>query len=274
MAGWQTVDAVRNNARRDPVTEAAAGDVKLFTAADIKKWREQLTELGQLPESTPAGWSKSLIDPAMLLTFFPKLSLREGHVLRAYVFKENGNSNGFVWALPADAEFPDADACPRLESHFLKPPKPFDALDDMMEAIAGDDSPESYLQASILRRELKEFGSGWHGIVWGMNTVLDDSPWNHPPGVEEESMPMYPTSKPEEWKWLVPKPENWKPELRLEQNRAIVTFYSYTALAAELDNGKQEKERIIRHTETYRRGKYRPLIVETKLAEGPVSVVP
>jgi hypothetical protein len=241
-------------------------------AADIKKWRERLTELGRLPEETPNGWSKSRVEPAKLLTVFPDLKVREGYVLRAYVFKEEANSNGFVWALPADAEFPEPDDCPRLESHFLKPPKPFDALDDMMEVIVGDDSPESYLHASILRRELKEFGGGWHGIVWGMNTVLDDTPWNPPPRDEEDVGPMYPESKPAEWNWIAAKPESWKPEVRLEKDKAIVTFYSYTPLSAELDNGEEEKERIIRHTETYRRGKYRPLVVEKKLAEGPHAV--
>jgi len=258
--------------RRNPTTESGGEVVKQFTAAEIKQWRKKLNELSQLPEATPNGWSKSRIDPSRLLTVFPELQVREGYVLRAYVFKEEANSNGFVWALPADAEFPEPDDCPRLESHFLKPPKPFDALNDMMEVIAGDDSAESYLHASILRRELKEFGGGWHGIVWGMNTVLDDTPWNPPPRDEEDAGPMYPESMPAEWKWIAPKPESWKPEVRLEKDKAIVTFYSYTPLSAELDNGEEEKERIIRHTETYRRGKYRPLVLEKKLAEGPHAV--
>jgi hypothetical protein len=257
---------------RPPV--AGADIVQKFTAAEIKKWREQMTVLGRIPQETPNGWSKSRVDPAKLLTVFPDLRLRAGYVLRAYLFKEDANSNGFVWALPADATFPAPNDCPRLESHFLKPPKPFDALDDVMEVIAGDDSPASYLHASLLRRELKEFGGGWHGIQWGMSTVLDDTPWNQPPRSEEDSMSMYPESKPEEWKWVAPRPESWRPEVRLEKNEAIVTFYSYTPLAAELDDGKEEKERIIRHIETYRRGKYRPLVAERKLAEGPNVVAP
>lgn len=248
--------------------------VKKFTAAEIVRWRERLTELGQLPPETPNGWSKSRVEPARLLTVFPELRMRDGHVLRAYVFKEEGNSNGFVWALPSDAEFPAPEDCPRIESHFLKPPKPFDALDDMMDAITGDDSPESYFHASILRREFREFAGGWHGISWGFNTVLDDSPWKRPPEGEAESRSMYPDSKPGEWKWRAPQPLSWVPEVRLEKSQAIVTFYSYTPLAVELDNGELEKERIIRHTETYRRGKYRPLIKEQKLAEGPNAVSP
>lgn len=266
------VVAFAETTRRNPTTASGDDVVKQFTAAEIKQWRKKLNEVSQLPAATPNGWSKSRGDPARLLTVFPELQIRKGFVLRAYVFKEDANSNGFVWALPVDADFPEPDDCPRLEFHFLKPPKPFDALNDMMEAIVGDDSLESYLHASILRRELQEFGGGWHGIKWGMNTVLDDTPWNPPPRNQEDAGPMYPDSMPDEWKWIAPKPENWKPEVRLVKDKAIVTFYSYTPLYVELDNGEEEKERIIRHTETYRRTNYRPLVVEKKLAEGPNAV--
>ena len=255
-----------------PVDPANAARVAKFTAHQIRSWRQKLVELSALPMDTPNGWSKSRIDPARLLTVFPRLRLREGYLLRAYIFKEDGNSNGFVWALPADAAYPEPEECPRVESHFLHPPKPLDALDDVMEAIGGDDSPESYFQASLLRRELKEFGGGWHGIVWGMHTVLDDNPWKARARDDEESMSMYPTSLPSEWKWFTPQPTTWTPEVRLEQNQASVRFYSYTALYAERDDNEIEKERIIQHTETYRRGKYRPLVVEKKLAEGPNAV--
>jgi hypothetical protein len=256
------------------VPTVAADALARFSAQQIRQWREKLVELSQLPAEGPNGWAKSPIEPAKLLTVFPKLRVREGYVLRAYVFREDGNSNGFVWALPAEAAFPPPGECPRVESHFLNPPKPFDALDDMMEAIAGDDSLESYFQASILRREFKEFGGGWHGIQWGMHTVLDDSPWKGPPPRADTPPHDRPESKPEEWKWLTPQPTTWTPEVRRDGDRVVVTFYSYTPLSGDFDNEKMEseKERIIRHAETYRRGKYRPLVVEKKLAEGPNAI--
>jgi hypothetical protein len=222
----------------DPPT-AGAGVVKRFTAQAITQWREQLTELGYLPEGTPDGWSKCRVDPAKMLTVFPELRVRQGYVLRAYVFKEDANANGFVCALPADADFPEPDDCPRLESHFLTPPKPLDALDDIMEVIEGDDSPESYLHASILRRELREFGGGWHGIQWGMNTVLDASPWESVPTVGDEPATDRPTSKPHDWKWRSPQPETWSPEVRMDQNQVVVTFYSYTRQIPPLGRGKE-----------------------------------
>ncbi len=157
-----------------------------------------------------------------------------------------------MWALPADAEFPEAKDCPVLESHFLKAPKPLDALDDVMEGIDGDNSLESYLQATILRRELREFASGWHGVVWGFSTILDDDPWKKTAKPEAAEDPLKrPQSKVNEWKWIGTKPDKWSPEVRREANQVTVTFFSYTPLVAE---GKTEqeliKERIIRHTET------------------------
>ena len=268
-----------------PPSTAPAGDVQLiatseqgsggeaqvaqFTAEQIRTWRTQLAEWAAMPESAPEGWSKSRHNPEKLLTLFPELKVRQGYVLRAYQFRAEGNGNGFVWALPVDAEFPEPDECPRLQGHFLKPPKPLDALDDLMEAIEGDDSPMSYLQASILRREWGDFGAGWHGIDWGTHTVLDDSPWKGGPQRDDELPGKRPTSRPGEWKWFAAQPDTWTPHVRLEPNRAIVTFYTYTAMAKDGAAEEEEKERIIRHTDTYRRGKYRALVVEKKIAEGP-----
>jgi hypothetical protein len=102
--------------------ESTGPAVKRFTAAEIAAMRDKMTTLGGLPADTPNGWSKSKIDPAKILTVTPAIKLRTGYMLRAYVFKEEGNSNGFVWAMPADAEFPEPKDCPILESHFLKAP--------------------------------------------------------------------------------------------------------------------------------------------------------
>jgi hypothetical protein len=267
----------------EPEKLAATGDLFALRASDksdapllqrfselqIRLWRERAREISQLPETTPDGWSKCPIDPAKLLTVFPRLKIREGYVLRAYVFKENGNCSGFVWALPADAGFPEPDDCPRLESHVLKPPKPFDALDDVMEVIVGDDSVASYFQASLLRRELKEFGTGWHGVTWGMNMVFDEDPWKSRPDLPQDSLARFPTSDPAAWKWWGAKPISWVPEGQMEAARVIITFYSYTPLAADAPGNEIEKERIYRHTDLYRRGKYRPLVIDRRIAEGP-----
>jgi|GEM_PF-1024792 len=257
-----------------PPPVAGGETVKRFTAKQIKQWRERAAKIGAIPEGTPEGWSKSRVDPKKVLDVFPNLRLRKGYALRAYVYRSDGNSSGFVWALPEDAGYPAPADCPRLESHFLKPPKPFDALDDVMEAIDGDDLPEAYLQASIFRREIREFGAGWHGVRWGFFTVLDANPWDRAAAKGDDSPLSRPRSKPQQWKWMAPKPTQWSPEVRIERDRAVVTFYSYTPLVGHQDDNKIEKERILLHTDTYRRGKFRPLVLEKKLAEGPDAISP
>jgi hypothetical protein len=238
-----------------------SGDVARFTAAEIAKLRGRVAEIAMVPESTPEGWSKSKLDPTKLLTVFSALRLREGFTFRAYQFKDEGNGNGFVWAMPVDAEFPAPADCPRLESHFLKAPKPYEALDDAMEAIEGNDTAEAYLQASLLRRELKDFGALWHGVLWGTHHVVDDDPLKGA-GAENADPMRTPMSKPEDWKWLEPRPTDWQPRVVLEPDRAVVTFYTYSGF---------EKEKLFRHIDVYRRGKYRPRVEEAVVAEGPAG---
>ena len=60
----------------------------------------------------------------------------------------------------------------------LEPPKPSDALDEFMEAIDGDGKPWSYLCASLLARELAEFGAMWHGCGWSEHAILGENPFN------------------------------------------------------------------------------------------------
>lgn len=238
---------------------ATAEEVVRFSAGDVAKLREKATQLVVVPETTPAGWSKSRVDPTQLLTLFPALQLRQGFTLRAYQFKEEANGNGFVWAMPVDAEFPQPEDCPRLESHFLKAPKPFDALDDVMEAIDGDDTAAAYWQASLLRRELKDFGAMWHGIVWGTHHVVDADPLTQRPALNADPLKV-PLSRAARWKWLEAKPTDWTPRVKLEDDRATVTFYTYSGF---------EKEGIYRHVDVYRRGKFRARLEDVKIAEGP-----
>ena len=70
-------------------------------------------------KSRRAGY-KSNIDPARLVDLFPPLKLRKGYQLRAYLFREGGNGNGVVWAMPEDAPFPEPNECPTLENHLFK----------------------------------------------------------------------------------------------------------------------------------------------------------
>lgn len=239
----------------------------------IRAIRDQVTQLSfpddaveeEQAADEPAGWAKSPVDPTRIVGFFPSLRLRPGYVLRAYVFREDGNANGVVWALPADAEFPEPEDCPKLENHLLRAPKPWDAIDDVMEAIEGDGSQWSYVAASLLRRELAEFGARGHGCRWSLHAVLEQDPFRDVPADESDPGLDRPTTPASQWEWTEPQPRDWAPQVRMEQDRVTVTFYTYCGL---------ETQTIYRHTDIYRPGKYRPRVAEQKIATGGPGFLP
>lgn len=232
-----------------------------YTAKEVEMLREKVRKVSQEGmENVPDGWTKGRRDVAQVVALFPTLKIREGFRLVAYVFREGGNGNGFVWALPADAEFPEPADCPKLETHFLNPPKPFDALEPS-EVIEGDGSPDSYLQASLLRRELNDYAASWHGLAWTAHTILDGIPEaRNPEDVDVDPLKQPGTPK-NRWKWKEAEPLDMNPTVRFDGDRVTVTFFTFCPL---------EQERLFRNIDVYRRGKYRPVKVEDKveIAEG------
>lgn len=58
------------------------------------------------------------------------------------------------------------------EDGIIKPIKPKYALDSFMQALDGDKSPLSYLQAAVLYHEINEYGTSWHYISWKQEVIL------------------------------------------------------------------------------------------------------
>lgn len=252
--------------RRAASSSGASKPEKLaFSAAKIRKLREEAVKIAQVPQEGPNGWSKSTVDPNKVLELFKPLRLRKGFVLRAYQYREEGNGNGVVWAMPIDAEFPEPKDCPTLDSHLLKAPKPSEALDDVMEAIEGDGTPWSYLAASMLRRELSDFGAAWHGVQWSLHFVLDEDPWMADPPKPDEPPLDRPTTKAAEWTWIEESPKDWRPRVTVDKDRVTVTFYTFSPI---------ETQRLFRHTDTYKSGKLRAKVEEKVIATGGPGVMP
>ena len=80
-----------------------------FKAKKISQLRRRASKAAELPDDVPSGWSRSNVDPMGVLDVFKPLQLKDGFVLKAYQFREGGNGNGFVWAMPTDADFPDPE---------------------------------------------------------------------------------------------------------------------------------------------------------------------
>jgi len=183
------------------------------------------------------SWSRSSVDPEKFLGVFKALRLKEGFGLRAYEFRQGGNGNGVIWAVPVDAPVLEPDECPRLDKGFLQPPKPPGAV-PLMSVIEGDDSPWSYLSASILGREAAEFGAVWHGSSWTEARILGKPPWD---------MASLDASPSEVWEWQDAVPDPWCPTYTEQDATKVIALHVYTCL---------EMERIYRATDTYQSGRY------------------
>ena len=111
-----------------------------------------------------------------LLALFPSLHIKPGFELRAYLYRVDGNGNGFVFAVPEGAPLRGPNEFLTEETSPHRSPKPPEALADFRQAIEGDGSPESYFEASFFTREAYEFGAVWHGSSWGSHKILTSNP--------------------------------------------------------------------------------------------------
>ena len=190
-----------------------------------------------------------------------------GFRLVGYRFGASGNGNGIVYAVPADvtAMLPEASLTDPDSLWF--PPVPEGSLPTVMGAVAGDGSPASYLEASILAREFAEFGARWHGCSWVTHTVLDADPFQiasesrH--SIAANGFPNM-TKDTALWVWKTKRPEAWAPSVEFSEDPVVVTFHTFSAL---------EGERLIRVRDKYQGGSYKATTSTRVLAAGPGGFV-
>lgn len=222
-----------------------------FNIDDINNIRSNLTEIRKPLYKSPQGWSKSVVDPNRLIDYFPALRIKTGYKLVSYQFIEDLNGNGFVWAIPCDASFPEPDQCQWLVGRsflkFFEVPKPLGALDDFMECIEGDDTPLAYLSASIFARETNEFGAIWHGCRWDTHEILSSELKKIDP------IPYALVLKD------MKRPVKLTPRVIVGRDTVKVIFYTYSGL---------NEEAVCRHVDTYKRGSYVFTTEETIVAKG------
>jgi len=216
-------------------------NVSHFSLAYINRLIRRAGNAARLGEDGRDGWQTAKVDFERIVSIFDHLRIRTRYVLCAYTFREGDNGNGFVYAMPVDVPFPEPEECPTDSSHFLNPPVPAAALPNVMAAIDGDGTPESYIQASLLARELHEFGARWHGCDWSTQQMLASNPRTH----RVRTRPMG-VLNPARWEWLENPEEDWRPRVNLAAAHEVV-FYTYSALG---------RETLTRHMDRYRVNTY------------------
>jgi hypothetical protein len=238
--------------------------VESFSATTIKELRIRARDLLPSAKDVPNGWSLSPTNPSQIVTLFRSLRLKAGFTLQAYLFKNSGgDGRGIVWALPEDHVLPDPGNRPALIRWLWHPMKPRAALRNCMEAITGDGTPNSYLCASILARELAEFGARWHLLSWTTEDILDKDPWIEPPPQGSFICDFNPDDS---WEFHAPRPgpNEWCPRVWVGEDSAIVSFITYSA---------HIEQRLQRITDRYPIGSYVFSTEAARLATAPSGYI-
>ena len=232
-----------------------------FDIDSVKALRRSARASARPSLDGPNGWATADSDPADVVACFPPLRVREGHELHAYQYRADGNGNGIVWAVPART--------PQLAPSELgakedlrKPPRPPEAIDDLMAAIDGDRSAWSYLCASILARELHELGALWHGCSWSDETILASAPWATPASADGAA--DIPESAQADWQITGDLPSDWRPLVTRDGTTVIVRFYTYSEIGSATVYEKEDR---------YTEGGYTHESRETNIASGPSGFV-
>jgi len=187
---------------------------------------------GQLSASTPGHWLVSTLNPGAALLKLPGLQLKSGFRLISYLYRAKSNGAGVVWAIPeAFGTTAQLEKAIATAGALDQPPKPEFALTDFMQAIEGDRSPQSFILASILRRELLEIGALGQHRNWGHHCLIDLAPAQVT------------------WQWQTDPPKDLSPKVRLlPDHQAAVEFFSCRTAAPVA---------LFRHIDQYLPGQYK-----------------
>jgi hypothetical protein len=146
-------------------------------------------------------WVVSTINPAAALMKLPGLRLKSGIRMVSYLYQGKEDGLGIVWAVP-EALSTTSALEKGMSGDIARPPKPGGVLEHFMEAVEGDRSPASLMVASLLRRELEEFGATGKRSNWSHHQLIDAIPsqakwqWQgQPPGDLSAKVKVMPDGK-------------------------------------------------------------------------------
>jgi hypothetical protein len=195
------------------------------------------------------------LDLAAVLQNTNGLQLNAGYRVRGSLFQNGGNGNGFLWAVKigkSNKKSPRLVGMPRPDMGLVLPAlRPDDACSDTMEAITGNFSPFSYLEASILKRELQEFGASWHGLNWCTYKILA-SP-------DDACRGLIGGGGPEQWSWTARKFNDLRPRVNVKSDKVVVTFHARSDLGCA---------HINRFEDTFKSDSYVSTSTQTEVARG------
>lgn len=160
--------------------------------------------------NTDGRWFISTAEPGAIFTRLPGLKLKPGFKLVTYLWRNDTNGLGVTWAIPEQlSDTARLEDALQSASDADNPPYPEGALLNVMSAIQGDRSATSFVTASILQRELKEFGLIGHQADWIHHRFISSVPQQR------------------QWQWRMKPPSDLTPKVRLlPDGQAAVEFFS------------------------------------------------
>lgn len=224
-----------------------------YTGQDEPPAPESLEELGslfhfgssleqtlQLP-NRQGQWFISAANPGTALMKLPGLGLKPGLRLVSYLYRLGEDGTGITWAVPeqfsttADLE----KALTRAGDRNI-PPQPEAALLNLMDAIDGDQSPMSFVIASLLCRELLELGKVGRSVSWSHHRLIN-------------ALPPHAS-----WQWRTEVPKDFSPKIRVvPDGRVAIEFFTCRTVAPIA---------IFQHVDQYQAGQYHSKSVDRAIA--------
>ncbi|MGA7935285.1 MAG: hypothetical protein WCA35_17175 [Kovacikia sp.] len=198
-------------------------------------------EVSTFAPNTKGQWFISSINPGVALMKMPGLRLKPNFRLVSYLHRNAEDGVGVTWAVPemlsTTAQLEKGLANSGDRSH---PPHPEGTLSDMMEAIEGDRTPISFVVASVLRRELREFGAIGKSSDWNHHRLI-----NALPGQVQ-------------WEWKITEPKDLSPKVRVfPDGKAAIEFFTCRIVAPVA---------IFQHIDQYSIGSYKAANLDRPVA--------
>ncbi len=243
-----------------------------FDAETIEAMRNLAFNLTSCPEindyyafendsSIAEGWILYPCDATRIMSAFPHLSWNTDKKVAGYYFRDFLGGNAVLQVVDTNENLTIPDNISQSSIFGNLPP----GDRNFLSYVSGDLTPVSYLEASILSREIPEIGAFWHGITWGTHTVLDDtiisSDQDEITGYISQLPNMTILSGPD-WNWTEEMPETFDPTVIIGDETITVRFYTHTGL---------HEEKIVRHTDVFTPGSYTPVTNDTIIATGPAG---
>lgn len=194
------------------------------------------------PSSIQNEWFVSTVNPGAALLKLPGLRLRPDYRLVSYLYRSQGTGIGVVWAVPAaSSNMTQLEQALQGNVQDMRTlPQPPQALRHYMDAITGDRTHSSFLLASVLYRELQEFGALGKRQDWSHHRLIDQIPPD------------------EHWQWQANQPKDCMPKVRVyPDGKAAVEFFSCRS---------NDTTKLYRHLDQYPPNSYHPTSLDKPVA--------